>query len=133
MHKVITVLLIALVLGPAITSAKEVDPRLLCATHVTHDCGASGACAQGTAKSIGVPGFIRLDFKSGQVTARLDDGYETTSQIENSYVTEDRIALQGVENGHAWSMTIMRSSGDMVVVAAGDGVGYVIHGKCTVP
>ena len=125
--------LLMLLLATAQAVAAEGDARLLCAANATHDCGEVGPCAQGSAESIGIPGFFRIDFKNKLVTARLDDGSENTSRIENTYVTDDRIALQGAENGLAWSMAIMRQDGDMVIAAVGDGVGYVIHGSCIVP
>jgi len=126
-------LLLLFMLTAAQAMAVEDSDNLLCATNVTHDCGGTGACVQGTAQSIGVPVFFEVDFTDRQIIARHDNGREEKSRIDSLAVADDRVALQGVENGLAWSMLIMRDHGDMVVAGAGDGVGYVIHGSCIVP
>ena len=65
-------------------------------------------------------------------TEGLADGKRTT-QILSLHQGDGRLALQGYENGYAWAMEIMGDDGGMVVTAAGDGVGFVLHGSCIVP
>ena len=132
-YMTILTLSLSLVIAATQAVATEGSDKLLCATNVTYDCGDGGDCVQGAAESIGVPAFFQVDFAGEQIIARHDDGREQKSNIDSLSVAEDRVALQGVENGLAWSMLIMRDRGDMVVAGAGDGVGYVIHGSCIVP
>ena len=46
--------------------------------------------------------------------------------------------LQGAEDGRksdrdgvAWSMSVSKDKGDMVLTASGDGVAFVVFGACT--
>jgi hypothetical protein len=60
-----------------------------------------------------------------------------TSKIERVVHIEDKLILQGVEeglenveDGLAWSMTISKKTGKFVLSASGDGIGYVVFGTC---
>ena len=41
--------------------------------------------------------------------------------------------LENVKDGLGWTMAINDDSGEMVLTAAGDRVGFVIFGECTMP
>ena len=125
----------ALLLGfttPALAAVDTSKP-LLCASTISHDCGGFGPCIEGPPRAIGVPEFFRVDVAGKSIVSKRAGGEKRISKIANVHEADDRIALQGYENGYAWAMEIMADDGDMVVTAAGDGVGFVIHGACIAP
>ena len=109
----------------------DVNKGLMCASMLTHDCDGAGGCYPGTASDIGVPRFFRLDIPSKSIVIDIQGQGKVTSQINQVYNEADRIALQGYEDSHAWSMEVLLASGDMTLVATSGQVGYVIHGACT--
>jgi hypothetical protein len=61
-------------------------------------------------------------------------GEEQTTAIQNVLTPADgRTILQGAENGRGWTMTIDPTTGDMSVAIAGDDIGFILFGVCTVP
>ena len=61
-------------------------------------------------------------------------GEEQTTAIQNILAPADgRTILQGAENGRGWTMTIDPTTGDMSVAIAGDDIGFILFGVCTVP
>ena len=59
------------------------------------------------------------------------DGEEVSSKIVTKSHDNGQMVLQGTQNQLGWSMAIMEKSGQMVLTASGDGVGYVVFGACT--
>jgi hypothetical protein len=41
--------------------------------------------------------------------------------------------IENVRDGLGWTMAINEESGEMVLTAAGDRVGFVVFGACTIP
>jgi hypothetical protein len=39
--------------------------------------------------------------------------------------------LQGVENGHGWSMSIDQKTGRITTTVSGEEVGFMVFGACT--
>ena len=67
----------------------------------------------------------------------MDSVIRRTSRIERVEHIENKLILQGVEegvenvdDGLAWSMAISKKTGKVVLSAAGDGVAYVVFGTC---
>lgn len=128
---IIPVLALTLV-GPLAASMYDGSKPMICASTVTHDCGSFGPCIEGPPRAIGMPEFFRVDVGAKTIIVKTA-GEKRTSAIALVNKADDRLALQGYENGYAWAMEIMGDDGEMVVTAAGDGVGFVIHGACIVP
>jgi hypothetical protein len=62
-----------------------------------------------------------------------------TSKIKHIEHLENKLILQGIEegvenvdDGLAWSIVISKKTGKVVLSAAGDGVAYVVFGRCGV-
>ena len=67
-----------------------------------------------------------------------DSSVRKISKIKRVEHVENKLILQGVEGGvenvddeMAWSMTISKKTGKVVLAASGDGVAYVVFGTCT--
>ena len=59
------------------------------------------------------------------------------SKIKDVAHIENKIILQGIEEGVenvedalAWSITISKKTGRVILSASGDGVAYVVFGSC---
>ena len=53
------------------------------------------------------------------------------SAIESITADEHQLLLQGVEFGHAWSMSLNHSTGKMILALVGKDVAFVLFGSCT--
>ena len=90
------------------------------------------------ADTVGLPRKFLIDFKEKIVRPSKDSLVRRTSQIKRVEHIENKLVLQGVEegvenvdDGLAWSIAISKKTGKVVLSAAGDGVAYVVFGTCT--
>jgi hypothetical protein len=88
--------------------------------------------------TVGLPRNFLIDFEEKKVRPSKDSLIRRTSQIKRVEHIENKLILQGIEegvenvdDGLAWSMAISKKSGMVVLSASGDGVAYVLFGKCT--
>ena len=88
--------------------------------------------------SVGLPRNFYIDFKEKLVRPSKDSVIRRTSKIKRVEHIENKLILQGVEDGVenvddglAWSMAISKKTGKVVLSASGDGVAYVVFGTCT--
>jgi len=75
----------------------------------------------------------------GRIRPSKDSLVRKTSKIKHIEHLENKLILQdveeGVENiddGLAWSISISKKTGKIVLSAAGDGAAYVVFGRCGV-
>ena len=109
----------------------------LCANMEIMECVPDEGCERISAQAANLPRFFRIDFKKGTVSRTSPDGSDLSSKIERSEEIDDRIILQGAENGAedvrdgiGWSLAIDKTTGDMVLTGSGHDVGFVIFGAC---
>jgi hypothetical protein len=93
----------------------------------------AGNCERVAVEEINIPRFLNVEFKKKQLRGTVLGGEEETTQIQNIQNVNGRTVLQGAENGRGWSMTIDPTTGDMSVAIAGDDIGFILFGVCTVP
>ncbi|MDH3597232.1 MAG: hypothetical protein OEM93_20535 [Rhodospirillales bacterium] len=122
---------LGLLAGPVSAAGFDGSKPLICASIEAFDCASGGDCLKGTAESMNVPQFIRLDFKGKVAKATRPDGEERISKFGNMTQNDGALILQGVQGGLGWSMTIAQDGGKMALTAAGEEVGFVIFGACT--
>ena len=86
---------------------------------------------------MGLPRNFYIDFKEKLVRPSKDSVIRRTSKIKRVEHIENKLILQGVEDGVenvddglAWSMAISKKTGKVVLSASGDGVAYVVFGTC---
>ena len=86
---------------------------------------------------VGLPQFFIIDFKSMMLLPTKESLIRKTSRIRHMAHIENKLILQGVEqgvdginDGLGWSMAISKESGKIVLSASGDGVAYVVFGTC---
>ena len=88
--------------------------------------------------AVGLPRNFLIDFKEKLLRPSKDSIVRKTSKIYRVVHIENKLVLQGinegvenVDDGLAWSITISKKTGKLVLSASGDGVAYVVFGTCT--
>ena len=87
--------------------------------------------------AVGLPRDFIIDFKEKILRPSKDSLVRKTSKINRVEHIENKLILQGidegvenVDDGLAWSITISKKTGKVVLCASGDGVAYVVFGTC---
>jgi hypothetical protein len=87
--------------------------------------------------AVGLPRNFFIDFKEKILRPSKDSLVRKTSKIYRVEHLENKLILQGVDegvenidDGLAWSITISKKTGKVVLSASGDGVAYVVFGTC---
>ncbi len=88
-------------------------------------------CARGVARGMNVPQFVMLDFDNKRVIATKETGVDKTSTISNISRGNGHLVLQGVDDGHGWSLVLEENTGHMTASAIGDEEGMLLFGVCT--
>jgi hypothetical protein len=132
--RIFGVCLLSLLLGgnPA-TAADQFDGKtnLICATTHVVGCIDGGTCLEGPARTFDLPDFMLIDFAERVVKLTRESGDDSESPIRVIETTGTQLVLQGIENGHGWSMAIHRDHGRMSTVAVGEDLSFSIFGTCT--
>ena len=88
--------------------------------------------------TVGLPRNFVIDFEKKIVRPSKDSVVRRTSKIKRVAHIENKLILQGIEEGVenvddalAWSIAISKQTGKVILSAAGDGVAYVVFGTCT--
>lgn len=134
---------ILMVLGfQGVASAQEIlpgydgPPVLICSLADVMQCeDGDDGCERLRPHDVGAPDFIRLDLAGKKASV---PGSETSTDIERMEIIDDKLFLQGAEDGFesepdglGWTMSITKGSLRHVLVGASDEVGYVFFGACT--
>jgi len=85
--------------------------------------------------TIGLPGKFLVDFKNKIIRPTKDNVVRRTIPIERMEHVENKLILQGAEegiknDGFGWSMSISKESGEIVLTASGERIAYVVFGGC---
>jgi hypothetical protein len=133
--KLIILALLCIIVTPFSIGAADFDGSkpLLCATIETFECGFGIECQWGTAQSINLPQFLKIDFKAKKISGTRESGEVLTTKIENMERGDGKLVLQGTENNKGWNMLINEATGKMTITASDDQVGFVVFGACTTP
>ena len=134
------VMIICVFSFPAAAGDFDGSKPLICAVMDIVECQPGGKCQQVTAEDVGIPHFLKINFKEKQISATHADGIKIRTMIENSEKIDGKLIIQGAEDGIegvrdgvGWSLAITEENGKMVLTASGDQVGFVIFGACTLP
>jgi len=120
---------------PLASTAGDFDGSkpLLCAIIEEFDCTPGDECLSGTAESINIPQFLKIDFKEKVISGKREDGKVRSTTVRKTERVDGKMILQGIQNGKAWSMVLTEATGKMTITAADDQVGFVVFGACTTP
>ena len=130
-------LLVGIWAVPAMAQDFDGSKPLLCASMDIRECDRGMACKTRQAIEVNAPLFFRVNFTENRLDGRRADGTESTTAIERMETIDNKIILQGVDDGVegvrdglGWSLAIAMDTGRMVLTGAGDDVAFAIFGAC---
>jgi hypothetical protein len=116
-------------------SALDTSKTILCASLEVLECVDGADCEAVFPEEVGAPTFMRINVKKKEVKASVE---RPPSRIDHIEEVEDRLVLQGVEDGRdderdgaGWTISIHKSTGRMTATVALDQAAIVIFGACT--
>jgi hypothetical protein len=134
------VFLVLAVISPAGAGDFGKADRLLCSVIDVHQCLPGEACIETTALEVNLPQFYWFDLKKKRIKGIRTGGAESTATIQTIQRLDEKIILQGVQDGHkdvrdgvGWTVSITQDTGEMALTASGDMVGFIAFGACTLP
>ncbi len=126
-------LLVALPLAAGADTVFDGKKPLICSLDDTVDCtDAKDECNQGDAVSVNAPDLIRIDFKKKEVRALSgQESGDNVARIRHKERTNERLVVQGAQEGRGWSIVIVDGTGAATIAVAGNDHGFLIFGTCT--
>ena len=106
---------------------------ILCAMIAATECDRWGVCDPIDPAAAGFPLFVRVNV--GQKALEATDGSGRKSEIQSATLAKDqqRLLLQGGEQGRLWSAAIGQRSGEMTASILDHDGGFIVSGTCTLP
>jgi len=115
--------------APALAADFAGGQNLRCSVGEIQECEPALGCAGVTAADADVPTFVEIDFKAKTLSGTTPEGRAAESPIDHTVKDAGVIALQGTENGRAWSVRI-DADGAMSVALADAAGAFVLFGAC---
>ena len=126
-------LVTAMALSAPAHAAFDGKTNLVCSVTDVVGCSDAGVCLQGQARSFDLPQFIAVDFAKKHVRGTKESGENSVSPFKDQVETRNQLIMQGVENGHGWTVAIDRKQGRMTTSVTGEDVSYILFGACIAP
>ena len=129
-------LLVALVAAtPGVVRSAELDGSvpILCAMIAATECDRWGVCDPVDPAAAGLPPFVRVNVAQKSLEATDGSGRKTEIHSFTLAKEQQRLLLQGGEQGRLWSVVIGQRSGEMAASILDHDGGFVISGTCTLP
>lgn len=105
--------------------------RLLCTSVKAMECYADGACVAGEPEEWNIPRFLRVDLAAKTMSTTEASGENRATAIENFKRDGDRILIQGMDQGRAFSAVLNEVSGLASTGIALDGNVVSVFSHCT--
>ena len=122
---------------PVLAADFDGSRNLICASMDVIECNAAEKCQEVTPESIMAPRFVKINFQDNTVSNPSLSESRTASKIERMEQVDGKLILQGAEDGLedvrdglGWTIAIAEDTGNMVLTASGDQVGFVVFGAC---
>ena len=108
-------------------------PLLCAAIHATSCEEESEVCTSGAPWMVGLPVFMEIDFATKTASTTRQHVVERTSKIDTvEHLPNNRMSVQGTDDEYGWSMMISEETGSMTLAVAGEAVGFIVLGACTI-
>jgi hypothetical protein len=124
---------LGLVTGNAL--AIDTSEPILCASLDVFECVDGAGCEEVLPEDVDAPTFLWIDIGNKEIRASVEG---SGSRIDHIEEVEDRLVLQGVEDGRedakdgtGWTISIEQKTGRMVATAAASQAAIIIFGACT--
>lgn len=138
-HRVIFPLFLGLLASIPAQAGIAGDKPLICSVAEVYECTLDEGCVDRSADSVDVPALFHVDFSTGEISGLLDDGSERRSKARHKEIFEQKLVMQGIEQGYegerdgsAWSLTITQDTQEMALTSSTDETGFVFLGSCEV-
>lgn len=137
----IGIFIVSLSTVAAIPANADIDDSnpLICSVAEVYECTLDEGCVDRSADSVEIPALFHVDFASGEISGVLDDGSERRSEARFKDTFEQKLVMQGLEQGYegerdgsAWSLTITQDTMEMALTSSTDETGFVFLGSCEV-
>jgi hypothetical protein len=132
-----SILLLLLVPTHALAGSFDGSQPIVCKVVDAKQYHAGGNIVDFDPQRVGLPREFRVDYKQQVIFPTKDNVVRRQSKIKRSEHIENKLILQGADDGVAgvedavgWSMALDKVNGKFVVSAAGDDVGYIVSGSC---
>jgi len=120
-----------LVTAPVLADDLTGADQLLCASVRATECFADGNCYPGNPETWDTPRFVRVDFEEKILRTTKASGEDRSTPMKHVEREGDRIFIQGVEDGRAFSIILDQDSGTTSTAIALEGHVLAIFGHCT--
>jgi hypothetical protein len=119
--------------GPVGSAELDGSTPILCAMIAATECDRWGTCDPVDPAAAGFPPFVRVNV--GQKALEATDGSGRKSEIQSVTLAKEqqRLLLQGGEQGRLWSLVIGQRSGEMTASILDHDGGFLVSGTCTLP
>jgi hypothetical protein len=111
-------------------SAFDGSQNLLCSVTETFECQAGKKCMRGHAEHIGLPDFLKIDFKKKQILSTEESGKGEVTKIAGTTRVESLLLVYGTDAYHSWSI-VLHETGKMSLTLTAHQIGFVVFGTCT--
>jgi hypothetical protein len=120
---------------PGAAGSAEMDGStpILCAMIAATECDRWGACDLVDPAVAGIPPFVRVNVGQKAIEATDGSGRKTEIQSFTLAKEQQRLLLQGGEQGRLWSVVIGQRSGEMTASILDHDGGFLVSGTCTLP
>ena len=88
----LTIALVGLIAFPTLAGDFDGSNPLICAVMDIVECQPGGKCQQVTAEDVGIPHFLKINFKEKKISATHPDGNKRSTEIENFEKTQNRVS-----------------------------------------
>jgi hypothetical protein len=138
--KILILVLVVFVPGLVVAGDFDGSKPFLCAVIEAIECLPGEGCNNGTPESVNLPRFFKINVSKKSITEVGGSQGGEATKIERVEHIDGKLFIEGAEeglkdvsDGLGWTMAINEESGEMVLTAAGDRVGFVVFGACTIP
>jgi hypothetical protein len=104
--------------------------KMLCSVVHYQECSAGGVCFDAPYEPGDTPAFMTIDRAGGVVHASEPRFSDRSSPILNSVEEEGRLMLTGVQEGRAWSITVIEETGEMSLAISDPDEAVLVFGRC---
>ncbi len=127
-------LLTLAVLLPTAALAEDVtgSDKMLCAPTTVRLCFETGDCYPALPKDLNMAEFLLIDAKAKTVSTTEASGLARSAKIPGFNREDGVMALQGLQDGRAFSIVIHEATGLLTASIAHDGYSVSAFGHCTI-
>jgi hypothetical protein len=120
---------------PGVARSEGLDGSgpILCAMIAATECDRWGVCDLVDPESAGLPPFVRVNVAQKALEATDGSGRKSEIQSVTQAKDQQRLLLQGGEQGRLWSVVIGQRSGEMTASILDHDGGFIVSGTCTLP